>query len=338
MKKVYLLTFIVIFGVFLFLFLNSQKQQTQNQNQTQNLTQTEKLNVPAETLNNSSNVLVAVGDIMLSRNVGTKIRTLNDPKAPFLKTVEILKSADITFGNLESPFDDKGPPLTQGMVFKAEPDTIAGLVYAGFDILSLANNHFGNRGTSGMQYTFSHLLNNKIQYIGAGENLAKAKEVKIIEKKGIKFAFLGYDDMASTITPTSYQATTSTPGVAPLIESSLTTDIKNAKEKADAVIVSFHWGNEYKQIQNDRQTKVGRLAIDSGASLVLGHHPHVVEPYEKYKDGYVFYSLGNFVFDQMWSEATRKGEIAKVYFKGVKIEKVEVIPIKIYDYYQPKIE
>jgi len=280
--------------------------------------------------------LVAVGDIMLSRQVGIKIRAIGNPNAPFLKTANILQKADIAFGNLESPFYNQGPPMTEGMVFKAEPETIEGLTYAGFDVLSLANNHFGNQGRAGMNYTFDLLSQNNIKYIGAGKNIPEANQPQIIEKNGIKFAFLAYCDIASTYTPDSYQATSDKAGLNPLIEENLIKDIKAAKKMADVVVVSLHWGTEYKTQASDRQKEIGHLAIDSGASLVLGHHPHVVESWEQYKDGYIFYSLGNFVFDQMWSEATRKGQIAKISFKGNKIEKVEVIPITIFDYYQPR--
>lgn len=337
MKKIFLA--VLPIAVILLLFLLSNKVQ----NGKETLSQSEKNNSASKqeairVPNTASNIIVAVGDIMLSRHVGEKIRQANDPRAPFLKTVNILKAADITFANLESPFYDQGPSIKEGMVFKAEPNTIEGLLYASFDIVSLANNHFGDRGVAGMNFTFQHLTDSKIQYVGAGENLTKARETKIIERNGIKFAFLGYDDIASTITPQSYTATDTKSGLAPLKEEWLKADIKNAKEKADVVVVSFHWGTEYQQTPNERQKNVGRLAIDSGASLVLGHHPHVIQPYEKYKDGYIFYSLGNFVFDQMWSEATRKGEIAKIYFKGLKIEKAEILPIKIYDYYQPRTD
>lgn len=285
----------------------------------------------------SNNVLVAVGDIMLSRHVGAKIRAAKDNRLPFLKTANILQNADITFANLESPFNNKGEIVTKGMVFKAEPETIEGLVYAGIDIVSLANNHFGDQKIAGMDFTFKHLENNKIQFVGAGKNEIQAREPKIIEKNGVKFAFLAYAD-SSSMTPTSYAATATKPGVAWLEEEKLVNDIKNAKSKSDIVVVSLHWGTEYQQMPNERQISLGRKAIDAGALLVLGHHPHVVQPYEKYKNGYIFYSLGNFVFDQMWSEKTRQGEIAKIYFKGKRIEKVEIIPVTIYDYNQPRPE
>lgn len=283
-----------------------------------------------------SNILIAVGDIMLSRHVGEKIRVKNDPRAPFLATANLLKNADITFANLESPFYNRGGVVTQGMVFKAEPNTIEGLKYAGIDIVSLANNHFGDQGKGGMEFTFNHLKNHQIEFVGAGNSEAEAREPKVINRKGVRFIFLAYAD-SSSMTPERYRATINTPGVAWLDLESLKRDIAKAKEKGGVVIVSVHWGKEYQQHPDDRQKKIGRKIIDSGASLVLGHHPHVVQPYEKYKNGYIFYSLGNFVFDQMWSEATRRGEIVKIFFKGKEIEKVEVLPVLIEDFHQPKL-
>ena len=293
--------------------------------------------------NESPNTLVFVGDIMLSRTVGTKILKTGDVNSPFLKTASVTQNADVAFANLESPFLDTGARMTAGMVFKAEPDTVAGLVYAGFDIVSLANNHFGNQGQKGMAYTFSLLKKNNINYVGAGENSTRAAEPKIIEKNGLKFAFLGYDDVNSTITPQSYVAQSARAGLNPLSELKIAQDVIEAKKTADLVIVSLHWGTEYKTAPNNNQIKIAHVAIDNGASIVIGHHPHVVQyfngqPYEKYKDGYVFYSLGNFVFDQMWSENTKKGLIARISLKGKNIEKVEGIPITIYDYFQPKID
>lgn len=279
-------------------------------------------------------VIVAVGDVMLSRTVGERIRITGDPKAPFLKTAEILEEADITFCNLESPFYDEKPPIEGEMIFGADPETIEGLKYAGFDVVSLANNHFGDQGVAGMNFTLSHLNKNEIEFIGAGESEVKAREPRIIERNGVKFAFLGYNDTQSAIRK-GYAATSEKPGVAVLTKENLTQDIKRAKKKAHVVIVSIHWGVEYEQSPTERQKMFAHLAVDSGASVVLGHHPHVVQPVEEYKDGYVFYSLGNFVFDQMWSEETRNGLIARIFFEGGQIKKVETIKVTIYESHQP---
>ena len=282
-------------------------------------------------------VMVAVGDVMLSRQVGEIIRIKGHPKAPFLKTAEILEEADITFCNLESPFYDEEPPIEGEMVFGADPETIEGLKYAGFDVVSLANNHFGDQGVAGMNFTLSHLNKNEIEFIGAGESEVKAREPKIIERNGVKFAFLGYNDTQSAIRK-GYAATSEKPGVAVLTKENLTQDIKRAKKKAHVVIVSIHWGVEYEQSPTERQKMFAHLAVDSGASVVLGHHPHVVQPVEEYKDGYIFYSLGNFVFDQMWSEETRNGLIARIFFEGGQIKKVETIKVTIYEFHQPRPE
>jgi poly-gamma-glutamate synthesis protein (capsule biosynthesis protein) len=284
----------------------------------------------------SENVMVAVGDVMLSRDVGAIIAATGDPRAPFLETVEILEEADITFCNLESPLYEEERQNGDRLVFGAAPVAVEGLEYAGFDIVSLANNHFGDQGTDGMSFTLAHLTESGIGYAGAGENEVAAREPFIIERNGVKFAFLAYNDVKSAIRK-GYAATSNKPGFAVLTEDNLIQDIQYAKEKAHVVVVSIHWGVEYEETPTERQITYARLAIDSGASLVLGHHPHVIQPVEEYKDGYIFYSLGNFVFDQMWSEETRTGLIARIFFENERIERVETIQVTIYDSHQPQV-
>jgi len=281
--------------------------------------------------------LNAVGDIMLSRNVGTKIRESGNKSLPFSQTMDFLKSADITYGNLEAPFSNKGGVVTEGMVFKVDPEYIKGLVDSGFDILQLANNHFGDRGQAGMEFTFNHLKNNNIEYVGAGENLGQAHEPKIIERNGARIAFLAYED----ITPPGYAAGGGKPGTAWIETDKIKSDVANAKGQADFVVVGFHYGVEYKDLPSEHQKEVSRAAIDAGADIVLGGHPHVVEPVDFYKGKFIIYSLGNFVFDQMWSETTREGVIAKFYIKksnvGTKLVAFDLEPVKIYNFNQPKI-
>ncbi len=278
--------------------------------------------------------LIAGGDVMLSRNVGYRSRVTQDPAYPFRYIAEFLKQADITFVNLESPFYHQGPktPPQNTMIFKAEPEMIEGLVKSGIDIVSLANNHFGNQGIRGELFTFDWLIKNKIEFIGAGRNLTEAHEEKILERQGIKFAFLGY----SYDVP-YYAASENSPGIAFWYIDKMQKDIGRAKEKADVVIVSLHAGEEYTHKPNSAQKKFAHAVIDAGASLVLGHHPHVVQEAEIYKNGLIFYSLGNLVFDQNWSQATSEGAIAKIIFSGKKIKSAEIIPIKIINNSQPQI-
>ncbi len=280
--------------------------------------------------------LSGVGDMMLSRHVGVKIRAANDNALPYRKTAAFLQQADITFGNLESPYNDQGAVITEGMVFKAEPPTIAGLKLAGFDIVDLANNHFGNQGQKGMNYTFNYLLQNNIQYYGAGKNYAEAHAVKVLKVKGYQIGFLGYDD----IPPSTYAATTTTAGVAWQDADALKRDITNAKAQCDFLIVTFHWGIEYTDTPTTAQKNLARLAIDQGADMIISEHPHVVQAIEFYKQHFIAYSLGNFIFDQMFSIETEQGLIANLSLTTNTANKltsssIDLIPIHIYDYNQP---
>lgn len=282
--------------------------------------------------------LIAVGDIMLSRHVGTKIRESKDNSLSFRKLSSLLSGADVTFANLESPFFDQGPPIKEGMVFKAEPETIEGLKLAGIDLVSLANNHFGNQGRTGMLYTFSHLKNNGINYFGAGNNIEEAHTATLLESKGTRFVFLSYNE----ISPESYKAGTDKAGLSWISENEedlvkMENDIKKAKEKADFAVISFHWGTEYQVKPNSKQKTIAQRAINAGADIILAQHPHVVQGLSFINDKLVAYSLGNFIFDQMWSEETREGLVVKVYLKGNKAKDVDLIPIKIENFNQPRL-
>lgn len=279
--------------------------------------------------------LIAVGDIMLARHVGKKILDSGNFSLPFIETNDITQDADITFANLESPFSPQGQTIFEGMVFGAEGRTIEGLKLAGIDIVSLANNHFGNMGQTGMNYTFDLLEQNDIKYCGGGRDFDQAHKFKIVNAKNLKVAFLGYDGVDST--PVSYRADEISSGLAYASVSQLKNDIDLAKTRSDIIIVSLHAGNEYTPYPNDVQIGFAHEAIDQGADLVIGHHPHVVQKIEIYNGKPIFYSLGNFVFDQMWSQNTRIGLIVKISFNNDNVEKFELIPVKIYDYNQPQI-
>lgn len=275
-----------------------------------------------------------VGDIMLSRTVDQKIAEAANFNLPFLKMASFLKEADITCGNLESPFYDQGGPIRSGMVFKADPKSISGLKYAGLDIVTLANNHFGNQGTAGMLYTFSHLQKNSIDYIGAGKNLAEAEKYQIKEVNGVKIAFIGVENYS--ITPGSYHATPIKPGILHVEADKISKYVKKAKSKADVVVVTFHGGTEYAPKANQQQIDFAHAAIDSGADIVIGHHPHVVQNVEVYRGKMILYSLGNFVFDQMWSAETQQGLVAQVTFEGSLLSEIKLVPVHIYNYCQPQ--
>lgn len=276
--------------------------------------------------------LIAVGDIMLSRGVGSKM-TENGMDYPFLKTREYLKSGDIVFGNLETPIFPGRKISRSEMIFRADPGSENALVDAGFSVLSLANNHTPNFGEKALCDTFKYFHQAGLSYTGAGENEIDAHTPAYVESKGFRFAFLAYND--TDVVPDNWEAISDSPGTAFMDKEKMCRDVKSAKANADFVIVSMHSGHEYKPKPNQHQIEFSHSAIDAGADLVIGHHPHVVQTIEKYKNKFIFYSLGNFVFDQMWSQETREGLIAKFYFCADGIEKIDLIPVLIEDYSQP---
>lgn len=279
--------------------------------------------------------LVAGGDVMLTRWVGIKIRQANDFSLPFRNIYQIFERADIAFINLESPFLNEGPPVTEGLIYKAEPEYLEGLLLSGIDVVSLANNHIKNKGWDGLLFTLNHLKEHKIMYSGAGQNFEEAHSPALIERNNLKFAFLSYtysDGM-------NFYSTSerSEPDVAFMNEEEMKKDVGQIRPYADVVIVYMHAGTEYVSYPNEQQKSFARAAIDSGADLVIGSHPHWVQTIEKYKDRLIIYALGNLIFDQMFSQETREGVLARCKFLDNKLSEVEFIPYIIEDYNQPRL-
>jgi len=276
--------------------------------------------------------VILVGDIMLSRTVNEKMKNYGNYFYPFEKTDYFLNGADITFGNLESPIYSGRRIPSGSFTFDADPRVAENLSKAGFDVLSLANNHAGNTGSDGFLKSFELLNENNIQYVGAEKNKQFLSNHKVItEANGIKIGWLAY-----AYGPGIYAVLENSPGMALMDVEKLKKDIAELKPKVDHVFVSMHAGAEYTENISNQQRSFARAAIDSGAGLVVGHHPHVVQRMEKYKQGYIFYSLGNFVFDQMWSENTRRGLAVRAILDKNKINEFQYFPVKIYDYAQPR--
>lgn len=279
--------------------------------------------------------LFFVGDIMLDRGVEWAVQKYGqgDWKFPFLKISNELKEADILSGNLEGPISDKGRKVGSIYSFRANPEAIQGLKYAGFDILSVANNHIFDYSREAMEDTFLRLKEASIDYVGGGFNNKEAYSPIIKEINNKKIAFLSY----TNLTPESWEAEEERSGIALADEERIKENIKDAKKRADFVVVSFHFGDEYQVTSNSSQKLLAKTAIDSGANLVIGHHPHVIQEIEQYRDGYIAYSLGNFVFDQGFSEETMKGLLWKVVIKGGRIKEVIPVEIKINQFFQPEV-
>lgn len=271
-------------------------------------------------------VLIFVGDIMLNRGVEKTIQKNgnNDYKFPFLKVVDYLKGADILFGNLESVISDNGKKMGSIYSFRAKPAVIEGLKYAGFDVVNLANNHAFDYGSEALEDCLKRLKDSEIEYIGAGFSEKEAYSPKIFEIKNTKIAFLAYTNLGSE----SWATKNDKVGIAWFNEKKMEENVKKAKELADLVIVSFHFGDEYQKNPNQNQKYLAKLAIENGADLIIGHHPHVTQGIEEYKGKLIFYSLGNFIFDQYFSKDTQEGltVVAEIYPKKINYR---LFPIQI---------
>jgi len=276
--------------------------------------------------------LFFAGDIMLSRNVAKESYGANDMTLPFQKIADKVKSADISFANLEFPFLDKGPYAQQGLVFKAEPKAIEGLTYAGFDVVSTANNHAMDQGIKGLEFTIDLLTQNNILPSGT-KKTNQNEPTAAIEKNGIVFGFLSYSYTALNDGGKSKNSQINDFND---VEGMAQDVVAIKGHTADVVIVSMHAGTEYQRNPNQSQINFARAAIDAGADLVIGHHPHWVQTIEMYKDKPIFYSLGNFVFDQMWSQDTKEGLTVTITFNDNQITKIELQPVIIEDYCCPR--
>ncbi|MDO8603929.1 MAG: AmmeMemoRadiSam system protein B [bacterium] len=287
--------------------------------------------VLAQNNSNETSTLIFVGDIMLSREINNIMNKNSDWRYPFLKTADFLKNADLTFGNLEGPISRNGVKVGSIYSFKADPRSVEGLLYSGFDVLSVANNHIWDYGAEAFGDTLKILKDNGISYIGGGLSYEEAHMPVIREIRGAKIAYLGYTNLLSL----SLGNKNSKPAIAFPDKDQIILDVQKAKMHADIVIVSFHWGDEYETQHNSFQEELAHATIDAGAHLVVGHHPHVIQEIEKYNGGYIAYSLGNFVFDQNFSEDTKSGLVLTVALRDKKIVEIRKHIIKFTPSYQP---
>ncbi len=267
--------------------------------------------------------LVAVGDVMLGRGVGHMIDA-NGPSYPFLRTRDLIRRADVAFANLESPITSRGVP--QGAIsLRADPSVAEGLAEAGFDIVSLANNHILDYGEVGLLDTEDALEKMGILYAGLEQATREASGPVMVNVRGLRLAFLAYNHVGG------YDSAADGEFGGPdyLDPTSVYDDVRSASEEADLVFVSLHWGTEYLPVPDDFQREIARGLVEAGADLVVGHHPHVIGAVGSYDDGLVVYSLGNFVFDQPFSRETAQGLILCALLDGTGLKQVRLLPVHI---------
>jgi poly-gamma-glutamate synthesis protein (capsule biosynthesis protein) len=268
--------------------------------------------------------LIFAGDVMLSRGVGRKMDAKGDWGFPFRQVSGVLHSADLAYCNLECPISDRGHNLHHLYSFRADPRALGGLKAAGFTIVSEANNHAYDWGPAALVDTLRRLHAVGIRTAGAGENTLEAHHPTVVDLGGLRVAFLAYVN----IDPQNAAAGVDHPGVAWLDIEQVEADIRFARNLADLVVVCPHWGVEYAPAPTRQQKELARKMIDAGADLIVGSHPHVVQPLEQYHGRWVAYSLGNFVFDQK-DPATHRGLLLKVTVRDRKIAQVTKVPIEI---------
>lgn len=250
--------------------------------------------------------VIFVGDIMLDRGVENSVK--NNMGGDFAKLFEhigdYLKNSDAVFGNLEGPVTAKGPNVGSRFSFAMDSKILPVLVANNFKMVSFANNHVGDHSNSGFADTLANLDTAGLPYTGAGQNFAEVSTPKITVVNGIKLGFIGCTDVG----PDWLAATTNNPGILLCSNPKLGEIITAAKTQVDFLIFSAHWGVEYHP-RTQHQQDIAHMVIDHGADMVIGHHPHVIEATEWYKDKFIAYSMGNFIFDQYFSDPTMQGLI-----------------------------
>jgi D-alanyl-D-alanine carboxypeptidase/poly-gamma-glutamate capsule biosynthesis protein CapA/YwtB (metallophosphatase superfamily) len=253
--------------------------------------------------------LVFVGDIMLDRGIKQNVETyFGGDYGRLFENVPQIKDADIAFANLEGPASDIGTDQGTIYSFRMDPKSLTAVRDAGFDVLSNANNHVGDWGRDAYADTLGNVAIAGMSSIGGGKTHDEAATPKIIISHGIKIGFLGFTDVG----PNWLAATATDPGVLLASDPNFDQIVQDAAAKCDVLVTSFHFGVEYSIEHSERQQELAHRAIDDGAKLVIGTHPHVIEDTETYKGGYIAYSLGNFIFDQNMSKDTAHGLMLEV--------------------------
>jgi poly-gamma-glutamate capsule biosynthesis protein CapA/YwtB (metallophosphatase superfamily) len=287
--------------------------------------------------------LDAVGDVMPGWGVAALVNKPG-PDAPFALIHPIFASADAVIGNLECPLSYRGKPTKakskaalkarKEFLLRGPPEAATGIANAGFAAMSLANNHMMDFGPVAMRDTLSALRDAGIGTAGAGENSAQAWQPAYFERRGLKFALLSFSD----VIPIGYAASAKRPGIAagrstitgeidkPYL-TMLAASIKLARSQADVVIVFEHWGDEFVGRPSKEHVLEAHAAIDAGARLVIGAHPHVLGPIEAYHGGLIAYTLGNFVFDTPGRNT--RSAVLQIHLRGDTIQSWEAVPVEI---------
>ena len=300
-----------------------------------------------------------VGDIVPGRNVDNKMQYYGDYTHPFLKIQKVLSRFDATIANLEGNLSNDLPHPTDAhtYTFVSSPQMVDGLTMSGIDAVSLANNHSTwnseGWGTQGLTDTIAALKNGGMPYFGAGADLDEARKPFEITAQGKKIAIYGVDGVTANTTSDEglagivygsnkgndgyVGAGDGQPGTNPYLTDQFTSDIADLVKNYDMVIPYFHFGVEYVDVPPTWAADGARAAIDAGATMVVSNHPHVIQGMEVYKGVPIVYSVGNFIFDQMFSVQVREGSILEIVIRGGKVVGLRPRGVEIEDFNQPRL-
>jgi poly-gamma-glutamate capsule biosynthesis protein CapA/YwtB (metallophosphatase superfamily) len=288
--------------------------------------------------------VTVTGDIMLARRVGDRLDQIGDQAAALRPMARRLAASDLTIGNLESTLSKAGAPRQGGDSFGARPQVRAGLRLAGFDVLSLANNHVGDYGPEALRQTLRRVEAGGFAGVGAGTDLAAAVRPVVVERNGLRFGIVAFDAIGETPAATATRAgalrVRMQPRTGPLNVSDLqrVTDVVRAlRDEVDVVLVLPHWGTQYTTRTVRDQRVVARRLVRAGADLVVGGHPHWVQGVESLHGGLVVYSLGNFVFDMDSTRETQEGAVLELTYWGTELKAAELVPVVIGREFAPRV-
>ena len=287
--------------------------------------------------------LTVVGDLMLGRGVAAVHR---DPTTTLRGLQPLLRRADITLGNLEGTLSTRGLPQQDppSDSFGFDPDVLRGLADAGFDALSLANNHTGDYGERALLETIAEFDGSAIADFGAGADLARASEPAIVRRDGVSVGLLGFNAIGETPQAGPAQpgalSVRMPPRTGPLNRKDLAHVLRAIREldgRVDAVVVLPHWGEQYTHVPEPVQRTVGRRLVDAGADLVVGGHPHWVQGVERHRGVTIAHSLGNAVFDMDFSEQTMEGVVLTATVSAEGVSNIDLAPYRMDASFTPRL-
>ena len=296
--------------------------------------------------------LGVAGDVIFGRNGGDRQIEFNDWNLPVYQVKDFMKSFDVTVSNFECFVSDTIDLATvDPLDFVTRPESLQGLVDAGFDAVTMANNHavfsYAGYGIPGMQETMGHLNSYGIPPFGVGMSLDEARAPWVTEVNGVTIAFYGVDGVTANLDypdalgvqnmgGNPVAATASGGGTNPLTLDQNLADIEALAGQYDIVLPYFHMGEQYIWSPMQWVVDVSRQCIDAGATAVLTAHPHATMGMEIYKGKAIYYSIGNFVYDQMFAVETREGYFLELTFLGSELKGFKIHPIDTLDFVQPR--